>query len=150
MCHNWPLSSGLIRSLKESLCLTPVISQSSVFEHRIFIESMSTPLLISVSVSSCSDCAVLRLGLLLPSRIKCLLPPVLLGFPVAPVVKKRTHLPVLETWIQYLDWKDPLEEEMATHSSILAWRIPWAEEPGGLQFMGSHSRAQLKRLSTCF
>ena len=93
---------------EESLCLTPVISQSLVLEHRIFIESMSTPLLISVSVSSCSDCAVLRLGLLLPSRIKCLLPPVLLGFPVAPVVKKRTHLPVLETWIQYLDWKDPL------------------------------------------
>ena len=36
-----------------------------------------------------------------------------------------------------LDWKDPLEEDMATHSSILAWIIPWTEEPGGLQSMGS-------------
>ena len=35
------------------------------------------------------------------------------------------------------DWEDPLEEEMATHSSFLAWRIPWTEEPGGLQSMGS-------------
>ena len=42
-----------------------------------------------------------------------------------------------ETWVQSLDWKDPLEEEMATHSSILAWRIPWAEKPGGLQSVGS-------------
>ena len=41
-----------------------------------------------------------------------------------------------ETWIQSLGWEDPLEEKMATHSSILAWRIPWMEEPGGLQSMG--------------
>ena len=39
-----------------------------------------------------------------------------------------------------LGWDDPLEEEMATHSSILAWRIPWTEEPGGLQSIGSQSR----------
>ena len=38
--------------------------------------------------------------------------------------------------VQSLGWEDPLEEEMATHSSILAWRIPWTEEPGGLQSMG--------------
>ena len=42
-----------------------------------------------------------------------------------------------ETWIQLLGREDPLEKEMATHSSILAWEIPWTEEPGGLQFMGS-------------
>ena len=42
-----------------------------------------------------------------------------------------------EIWVQSLDWDDPLEKGMATHSSILAWRIPWTEEPGGLQFMGS-------------
>ena len=41
-----------------------------------------------------------------------------------------------ETWIQSLSWEDPLEEEMATHSSILTWRIPWTEEPGGLKSMG--------------
>ena len=42
-----------------------------------------------------------------------------------------------ETWVQPLDWEDPLEKEMAIHSSILAWRIPWTEEPGGLQSIGS-------------
>ena len=41
-----------------------------------------------------------------------------------------------ETWVRSLGWEDPLEKEMATHSSILAWRIPWTEEPGGLQSMG--------------
>ena len=41
-----------------------------------------------------------------------------------------------ETWVQSLDWEDPLEKEMATHSSILAWEIPWTEEAGGLQSMG--------------
>ena len=41
----------------------------------------------------------------------------------------------LETWVLSLGWEDPLEKSMATHSSILAWRIPWTEEPGGLQFI---------------
>ena len=42
-----------------------------------------------------------------------------------------------ETWVPSLGWEDPLEKEMATHSSTLAWRIPWMEEPGGLQSTGS-------------
>ena len=42
-----------------------------------------------------------------------------------------------ETWVQTLGQEDPLEKEMATHSSILAWEIPWSEEPGGLQSMWS-------------
>ena len=42
-----------------------------------------------------------------------------------------------ETWARLLGWDDPLEKEMATHSSVLAWRIPWTEEPGGPQSMGS-------------
>ena len=41
-----------------------------------------------------------------------------------------------ETLVRSLGWEDPLEKEMATHSSILAWKISWIEEPGGLQFMG--------------
>ena len=41
-----------------------------------------------------------------------------------------------ETWVRSLGWEDPLEKEVATHSSILAWKIPWMEEPGGLQSMG--------------
>ena len=48
-----------------------------------------------------------------------------------------------ETWVQSLSHEDPLEEEMATHSSILAWRIPWTEEAGGLQCVGSQSRTRL-------
>jgi len=48
------------------------------------------------------------------------------------------HLPTMwETWVQSLGQEDPLEKEMATHSSILAWGIPWTEEPGRLQSMGS-------------
>ena len=42
-----------------------------------------------------------------------------------------------KTWVQSLGWKDPLEKGMAAHSSILAWRIPWTEEPGRLQSTGS-------------
>ena len=44
---------------------------------------------------------------------------------------------VQETLVRSLGWEDPLDKEMATHSSILVWRIPWTEEPGGLQSMGS-------------
>ena len=48
------------------------------------------------------------------------------------------RLPTMwETGVQSLDWEDPLEEKMATHSSILFWEIPWAEKPGGLQSMES-------------
>ena len=43
-----------------------------------------------------------------------------------------------ETWVQSLGRKDPLDKEMATHSSTLAWKIPWTEEPGRVQSMGSH------------
>ena len=42
-----------------------------------------------------------------------------------------------ETWVQSLSWEDPLEKGTATHASILAWRIPWTEEPGGLQSIRS-------------
>ena len=53
---------------------------------------------------------------------------------VAQTVKK---LPAMwETWVQSLGWEDPMEEGMATHSGILAWRIPWTEEPSGLQTTG--------------
>ena len=51
--------------------------------------------------------------------------------------KQRIHIQIQETWIRSLGQEDPLEKEMATHSSILGWRIPWTEEPGRLQTMGS-------------
>ena len=58
-----------------------------------------------------------------------------MGFPGGSVVK---HLPAMqEMWLPSLGQEDPLEEGMAAHRSILAWRIPWTEEPGGLQSMGS-------------
>ena len=54
------------------------------------------------------------------------------------VAQRLKHLPPMqETQVQSLGWEEPLEKEMATHSSILAWRIPWMEEPGGLQSTGS-------------
>ena len=53
------------------------------------------------------------------------------------VAQTIKNLPALqETWVRSLGQEDPLEKEMATHSSILAWRIPWSEEPGRLQSMG--------------
>ena len=61
-----------------------------------------------------------------------------MGFPGATAVKNR---PVMqktqETWVKSLGGEDPLEEDMATHSSILAWEIPWTEQPGGLRSLGS-------------
>ena len=49
----------------------------------------------------------------------------------------KNPLVILETWVQSLGLEDALEKAMATHSRILAWRIPWTEEPGGLPSMGS-------------
>ena len=54
-----------------------------------------------------------------------------------------------DTWIQSLDGEDPLEKEMATHSSILAWETPWTEEPGRLQSIGLQKVGQAERVSTC-
>ena len=54
------------------------------------------------------------------------------------MAQRLNHLPAMwETWVRSLSREDPLEKEMATHSSILAWRIPWTEEPGGLSSTGS-------------
>ena len=65
----------------------------------------------------------------------CSIPTIQYDFPVAQTVKNQ---PVMqETSVQSLRWEGPLEKGMAIHSSILAWRIPWTENPGGLQFMGS-------------
>ena len=53
-----------------------------------------------------------------------------------------------ETWVQSLGQEDPLEKEMGTHSSILAWRVPRTEEPGGLQSMGRRKLDTTEQLST--
>ena len=54
------------------------------------------------------------------------------------MVQTVKRLPAMqETWVKSLGWEDPLEKEMATHSSILAWKIPWTEEPVRLQSVGS-------------
>ena len=78
-----------------------------------------------VQVSSCSNFCHSELGML-PSRGR--------SSQIALMVKNPPAM--RETWVRSLGWEDPLENDMATHSNILAWRIPWAEEPGGLQSMG--------------
>ena len=64
-----------------------------------------------------------------------------------PVAQRVKNLPAMqetqEMQVQSLGWEEPLENRMAPHSSTLAWRIPWTEEPGGLQFMGLQSRTRL-------
>ena len=68
-----------------------------------------------------------------------------LGFPSGSAVK---NLPAMqETWIRSLGWEDPLEKEMATHSSVHAWKIPWTEEPGGWQSLGSQESDMTERLN---
>ena len=74
-----------------------------------------------------------------------------MGFPSASAVKNPPAMQ--DTQVRSLGQEDPLEKEMATHSSILAWEIPWTEEPGGLQSMGSqrvrHNSNDFARLHTC-
>ena len=71
------------------------------------------------------------------------------GVPSGSVVK---NLPAIQetqvTWVQSLGWENPLEEDMATHSSVLAWKIPWTEELGGLQSHWVPKSRQDKRLSS--
>ena len=55
---------------------------------------------------------------------------------MAQSVKNLPEDSMQEIWVRFLGWEDPLEKEMATHSSTLAWKIPWKEEPGRLQSMG--------------
>ena len=63
------------------------------------------------------------------------------------MAQRLKHLPVMwETWVPSLGQEDPLEKEMATHSSILAWRIPWTEELGGLQSTGHKESDTTERL----
>ena len=65
----------------------------------------------------------------------CILPTLSGASLVAQLVESTA---MRETWVRSLGQEDPLEKGMATHSSLLAWRIPWTEEPGGLQSMGLH------------
>ena len=77
---------------------------------------------------------------------KVVLIPSKLGFPIT--VQSGGHLPAMqETQVQFPGREDPLEKEMAAHSSILAWRIPWTEEPSGLQFMGSQGSGTTSQLN---
>ena len=56
------------------------------------------------------------------------------------VAQRLKRLPAMrETWVRSLGWEDPMEREMAIHSCILAWEIPWTEEPGGIRSTGSQS-----------
>ena len=59
----------------------------------------------------------------------------------------KSLLAMQETWVRSLSGEDPLKKGMAPHSDILAWKIPWTEEPGWLQSVGSQSRTQNERLT---
>ena len=66
-----------------------------------------------------------------------------MGFPGGSDQRRQWHLPaVLETWVQSLGQEDPLEKGMANHYSILAWRIPWTEEPGMLHIVHGVAKSQ--------
>ena len=70
------------------------------------------------------------------------IPPTLISYlialPTSLVVQMVKHLSTMrETWVRALGWEDPLEKEMAIHSSTIAWKISWTEEPGRLESMGS-------------
>jgi len=78
-----------------------------------------------VQVSSCSNFCHSELGLLSSHGQSS---------QIALMVKNPPAM--RETWVRSLGWEDPLEKGMATHSSLLAWIIPWTEEPGGLESMG--------------
>ena len=67
------------------------------------------------------------------------------NFPGGAVVKNLPR--IQETQVPSLGWEDPLEKEMATHSSLLAWRIPWTQEPGGPQSMGPQESDTTERLN---
>ena len=78
------------------------------------------------------------------NRFKCVFTGVFAGGPWASLVAQRLKRlpPMQETWVRSLGREDPLEKEMATHSSILAWRIPWTEKPSRLQSTGSQRVGQ--------
>ena len=84
-----------------------------------------------------------------PSFLTCRSKIYLSRYQASLVAQRLKNPPAMrETWVQSLGWEDPLEEGMAIYSSILAWRMPWTEEPGGLQSMGSQRVGQTERLST--
>ena len=83
-----------------------------------------------------------------PFKLICSISPIGRKRRASLVPQKVKNLPViLETWVRFLSWDDPLEEGMVTHSSILAWRIPWTEEPSRLQSMGSQEKRNIKLVS---
>ena len=64
------------------------------------------------------------------------------------MAQRLKRLPAMqETWVRSLGWEDPLEKEMATHSSILAWRVPWTEEPGKLVHRVEKSQTRLSNFT---
>ena len=92
----------------------------------------------SLSFTIChSLLKLMSIELMMPSNHLMLCHQLLLNLR-ASLVAQMVNMPTMqETWVQPLGWEDPLEKEKATHSSILAWRIPWTEDPGRLQSMGS-------------
>ena len=89
------------------------------------------------------DSVLLDTVIIIKREFECSLHAVLYIHGASLVAQRLKRLPgIQETWVQSLGREDPLEKEMATHFSTLAWRIPWREEPGRLQSMGSQRFGQ--------
>ena len=115
------ITPGAAAPLQRVLSFCPV---SSIFTAGVLVHGAVLSLL--------GDCSDLLTGLDAP--VLDISP----GFQDTLVAQTVKNLPAMqETRVRSLGWEDPLEKRTATHSSILAWRIPWKEEPGGLQSMGS-------------
>ena len=114
------------------------LTLSSVFFILFALFCSSEVISTVLSFSSLIHSSVSDILLLIPSRVFLITLIVLFASVCSLVTRMVKRLPTMqETWVQSLDWEALLEKEMVTHSSTLAWKIPWMEEPGSLQSMGS-------------
>ena len=138
VCICWPQTFS--PSLPSTLATTTLFSTCvSLFLFHRYVHlccMLDTTYVIAYSIC-------LSLGMII-SRSICVAPSGISSFLIAELVaslvaqRLKRLPPMRETRVQSLGWEDPLEKEMATHSSILAWRIPWTEKPSRLQSTGSH------------
>ena len=127
------------------MCLHLVQFSSVTQSFQLFVTPWTCQAFLSIT-NSWSLLKLMSIESVMPSNHLILCRPLLFPPSIFPsirvfsseVAQRIKRLPAMQdTRVRSLDWEDPLEKEMATHSSILAWRIPWTEEPGGLQSMGS-------------
>ena len=131
------------------MCIYSCHSPDVAFDHCLPLRQVApfppnpTPFLGTAGLQMCHSTPPFQLSFSPEKKATCFLP----IKPASLVAQMVTNLPAMqETQVSSLGQEDPLEKGMATHSSILAWRIPWTEEPGGLQSMDSQSQTGLKQV----